>query len=364
MWLLRIRRTPVSGPPVSATSDGLTIRLLNAVATSSRTTLEFALTHPDFPDDLEAMYGYSVFSPLQPGKDLILRGFAENAIYGRRESREPGTLLLSLELPPPAQTGAEVTVQFRKLRIHDARSGKILTYDGPWTFTFIPRTVTEARRIIPLDETIATDGVQIQVRELTLSESEAVVTYRILSGPQMLGSPQLMCAGKAYPGRDLSGATEGWLRTSFPVPPDETGTCRLVWGPFLVLAPEDIRLTLHWDALAREGEEVRFGEYAWFFEKPTVGPDATELVYAPAGEAAKRLVLATSPDTIRATDENGRAYPIESWHVEFDPLNWTVKRQALYLGGLVEPVKRLEIHTTQVGRVVEAVHLDVNLKGG
>ncbi|HID61682.1 MAG TPA: hypothetical protein EYP49_02880, partial [Anaerolineae bacterium] len=120
------------------------------------------------------MYRYSLFSPLQPGKDLTLKGFAESAVYSRRESREPGTLLLLLELPAPARPNTPVTIAFHQLRIHDAARQKVLTFHGPWTFTFVPRRATAQKRLerIPLNQIVTTGPVHVEVRDMFLSETE------------------------------------------------------------------------------------------------------------------------------------------------------------------------------------------------
>ncbi len=361
-----IQEDDISAPPSLAkiTSDRLTVQLVYAVSSSSHTVVQFAIKHPDFPDDLSAMYKYSLFSPLQPGKDLILKGFTENMVYSRRESREPGVLILLLELPPPTRPSTPVTVEFHELRIHDAEVQKVLTFEGPWTFTFVPRRAIGAREPgrIPLNQTLTTGVVRVEVRDILLSETETVVTYRLSPEVQMLGSPQLDCEGHAYMGRDRGTLETGWQQTSFSALPPDVSACQITFGPFLTFAPADIHFVLHWDRLTQGGEDVRVDEYVWHFEPPVVMVDQTEISYTPANEAAKHLVLVTSTETVQVTDEKGIAYLVESWRLRFDPETWHVERQTWYLKGLVKPSERLDVHTTQVGCIKDAVSLGVSLK--
>jgi len=355
--------TPAPSPLLEVTNDRLTIQLLYAISSSSHTLMQFALKHPDFPNDLEAMYRYSLFSPLQPGKDLTMRGFTENVVYSRRESREPGTLVLLLELPPPNRPDTPVTVEFRELRIHDAETQKVLTFHGPWTFTLVPQQATTSKRLerIPLNKTLRTGPVRIEVRDMIFSETETVVTYRFSTTDQMLGSPQLTCEGYTYPGRDRGAVESEWQQTSFPALPPGVSHCQITFGPFLTFAPADIRFVLHWDRLSLGGEDVKADKYVWHFEPPVVMVDHTKIAYAPANEAAKRLVLVTSTETVQVIDGKGVAYPIESWQLGLNPEAWTVERQVLYLTGLTEPTERLDVHITRVGHIVDAVSLNVPL---
>ncbi len=368
LWHLYARPTQedkITAPsPLSeVTSDHLTIQLVHAISSSSHTVVQFALKHPDFPNNLEAMYRYSLFSPLQPGKDLTLKGFAESAVYSRREGREPGTLLLLLELPAPARPNTPVTIAFHQLRIHDAARQKVLTFQGPWTFTFVPRRTTAQKQMerIPLNQIVTTGPVHVEVRDMFLSETESVLTYRFPATVQMLDSPQLTCGEYAYPGRDRGGLDGEWQQVSFPALPPDVSTCQVTFGPFLTFVPADIRFTLHWDRLTRGGEEVKGDKYAWHFKPPVVMVDRTEITYTPANEAARRLVLVTSTDTVQVRDEKGVVYPVESWQLGLDPKTWTVEQQVLYLQGMTEPREYLDMHITQVGHIVEAVSLKVPL---
>ena len=366
LWRLYVRpiqggNIPAASPLVEVTHDRLTVQLVHAISSSSHTVVQFALKHPDFPGDLEAMYKYSLFSPLQPGKDMIMKGFAENVVYSRRESREPGALLLLLELAPPAQPDAPVTIEFRELRIHNAETQKVLTFRGPWVFTFVPQRATTPRPLkrISLNKTLKRGKIRVDIRELLLSETESVVTYRFSATAQMLGGPRLSCDGHTYPGRDRGVLEDGWQQTSFPALSPDVSNCQLIFGPFLTFTPADIRFVLHWDRLTQGGEDVRVDDYMWHFEPPVLMADRTEITYTPANEAAKRLVLVTSSETVQVVDEKGVVYPVESWRLGFDPETWVVERQTLYFRGLVEPGERLNVRVTQVGRIEDEVTLDV-----
>ena len=342
--------------------NGLTLRLDEAVATATVTRVRFTLRHPNFPPTMEGMYRYSIVSPLQPGKDLRLEGFTENTVYGRKESRDPGALHLELELPPPARPDTPVTVEILSLRIHSEGPRQVtpLTFKGPWCFTFVPvRGATETPKRVPLDRKVTVDGVTVEVRDVLFSPTETVVTYRYPGEVQMLGSPQLECGDRVMVGQDRMAGDGPWLQTSFPALPPNATSCRFRFGPFLTVASADIRFTLHWDVLADRGEEVRVGEYAWHFAPPAMMKDHAELAYTPANDAARRLILVTAGDAVRVVDEGGTPYPVTSWRLEFDTTTWAFKRQVLILEGLVEPVQRLDVHTTQVGHIVGPVEVEV-----
>ncbi|NPA91985.1 MAG: hypothetical protein GXO55_11180 [Chloroflexi bacterium] len=353
--------SPTATFPVQVvTRNDLTIRLVQAVVTHTDTRVLFTIHHPDFPNTLEGMSRYSLASPLRPEVDLRLEGFVENAVYGRSVRREPGALRLELRLPRPARPNAPVTVEILSLQIHreEDHQATTLTFEGPWRFTFVPlQSPSEEPRRVSLNQTLTTDGVQVDVREVLFFPEEIVVTYRYPGEVQMLGSPQLACDGDTIVGQDQDVGDGEWRQVIFPAPPPSATSCRLLFGPFLTLRPADIRFTLHWDVLADRGEDVRVGEATWHFDPPVILKDRTELTCTPVNDAARRLIPITATDAVQVVDETGASYPIESWRLELDQAGW--KKQVLYLEGLVAPVQRLDIHSTQVGRIVDAVALEL-----
>lgn len=133
------------GQPQVIQRGDTTVRLVRVDVTASHTVVEFAIENPVFPQNFEAMYNLSIWSPLQPGKDLHLSGFAEEAVLGRRESRRPGVLQLELELPLPETMGQPVVIEIEELRVFEAEfsaeRGKFHNLGGSWRFEFEPMSV-------------------------------------------------------------------------------------------------------------------------------------------------------------------------------------------------------------------------------
>ncbi len=145
-----------------------TVRLVRVDVTASHTVVEFAIEDPLFPRDFETMYNLSIWSPLQPGEDLHLSGFAEEAVLGRRNSRRPGVLQLELELPPPETKGQPVVIEIEELQVLEAEfgaeQGQFHDLGGPWRFEFVPVTSTvPTARLQTVEQAVQQVDFQVKV---------------------------------------------------------------------------------------------------------------------------------------------------------------------------------------------------------
>ncbi|RME46631.1 MAG: hypothetical protein D6791_07795 [Chloroflexi bacterium] len=360
----------VLAQPEVVTQGNTTITLKQAVASASHTVLEFTIENPAFPHDLEAMYNLSIFSPLSPGKDLRLTGFARQAVFSRRESRQPGALRLTLELPAPASFEQPVTIEIKWLKVleaQDGQQGQIRTLEGPWRFTFVPQVPEAQRRErrIPVQQIQSSDGVHVTVNSVQISSTETVVTYR-LQGPaneyvQMLGAPRLVYQSQTFDGRS-KGDDEGDSRmTSFPALPLEARHFELNFGPFWVSQTSPVTVTLGVAELQAGGQTIQIGEHALHFQKLRLTSEGFQLAYVPAEAADPWFALAGPGAVVQVTDDLGQHYVSGGESLDFDPQRgMAVEKQTFRLTQpLNEEATQLNIYVDRTGRVVAPVNFQI-----
>jgi len=361
LYLVAKEREASSFPAQATTQDEVTITLTQAIASSTQTLVTLRIEVPGLPHDLEGMASFDLMSPLQPGRDLVLKGFVEQEVYTRRVQRQPGAFVLVLELPPPKHPQQPLSLEIRSLTILDAANQRTLTYEGPWRFDFQPQTVaaTPQRIQLSLDETVEQDGIRIEVKDGVISEGEMLVSFRLTpEDVQLLGSPTMTCNGETWAERSRGQGQDGWQTLSFPGTPPPGTTCQLQFGAFLWFHPDDVSFQLDWDDLTKGGQQVVIRDMRYEFLPPEFTETGVVLRYRPLNDSARRFLLFTSTDSTRITDDAGREYQQTSWSLKLDPDTWTIEQHTLYISGLMEPVERLYLQTRQVGEIVDGITLD------
>lgn len=365
------QHAPSEQLPVVQRGD-TTVSLVRVDVTASHTVVEFAIEDPIFPQNFEAMYNLSIWSPLLPGEDLDLSGFTEEAVLGRRESRQAGVLRLVLELPPPANFEQPVVIEIEELQLLEtetgAQRGQIHSLQGPWRFEFVPQVPESQRqeRRILVDQAQQTDGIILTVTEVKISSTEAVVSYRLEESTnehvEMLSAPRLTYQGQTFEGRARGGNVGDVKTVSFPVLPLNIGDFELAFGPFWVSRGDPVSFMLDVAKVQADGQMVRIGDYTLQFHHLANTPEGFRLTYVPTDVASAHFVLVGPGASAQITDNLDQHYTWAGANTGFDPEQGMVlKDQTLRVKGpLSEAVTQLRIQVSQPGKIVEPVSFQIN----
>ena len=358
--------------PQSVTLGDTRVTLVRAVASASQTVVEFTIESPVLAQ-VDASTELVLWSGLQPGQDLHLTGFAEQALLNSRVTRREDAIHLVLELPPPATFGQPVTIQFDELTFLQippgAQRGEPIALGGPWRFQFTPQLPPELQglRRIPVDQSASQDGISVYVEELRLSSTETLVVYRLDLPPgeymEPLGAPTLRYGQTVLDGQEKGDPTQPVSMLSFPALPEDVQQVELNFGPFLLSRHGPVELRLDLAALQGEGQVVQVENHRLRFLPIAPIPEGFQLTYEPADPASARLVLGRPGGVLEVKDDRGNSYPAQGGILEFDPENgMLLKRHEIRLTGpLDEQATQLILRADLVGVIIDPVQLSIAL---
>lgn len=366
----------VLAEPIVRTSGSTTVALVNAVASSSQTVVEFVVEDESFPEDLQEMQNISIGPGPMPEAGLHLSGFTEANVLNWRTTRSAGQIHLIWELPPPAVAGEPVIIEIEELPLNrvkpETEQMAFGSLSGPWRFEFTPQLSQEQQRTqqFTVNQRKMSGPVAITVEDVLLSATETVVSVHYEAPPdigwQPFGTPILAYEGETFEGRQkqASEASDNEQVWSFPAVPPETTSFALAFNPLWLTVEDDVAITLDLDRLQSDEQVVDVGEYNLSFVlAPSPESAGFMLAYRPADATSSHFLLDAPGEQLKIEDNLGNSYTVTGGNFDFEPdKDFALEQHAFYTHEpLADDANELTLRLERTGRVTKPVQFEISV---